>query len=194
MAIDALRRGPGVGAAIEAARGARAFLASRRRRTRIALVVVVIALPLLGGGWLWLRNSSLVAVKRVHIAGVHGPEARAIEAALRRAGGRMSTLNLHPSALRAAVAPFRVVREVRATPSFPHALEIRVVERPPVAALSVAGAKTAVAADGVVLGPAWLSPALPALESSGAAVTGARVGDPSGWRASWRASLPGPRA
>ena len=66
----------------------------------------------------------------------------------------MSTLDVRPGALRAAVAPFRVVREVRAIPSFPHGLQIRVVEQLPVAALTVAGARTAVAADGVVLGPA----------------------------------------
>src|ERR1700729_1322006 len=33
----------------------------RRRRLRLALIVALIATPLLGGGWLWLRGSSLVA-------------------------------------------------------------------------------------------------------------------------------------
>jgi cell division protein FtsQ len=175
-AINALLRAPGARPALETVRRALAFLA-RHGRVRIALLAVLIALPLLGGGWLWLRNSSLVAVQHVRISGVHGPEARSIESALRQAAGHMTTLNLHPSALRAAVAPFRVVREVHAVPSFPHGLEIRVVERLPVAALTAGGVRMAVAADGVVLGSALLSPSLPTLEASSVAVA-ARVSDP----------------
>ena len=72
----------------------------------------------------------------------------------------MSTLEVNLAALRAAVAPFAVVREVRASPSFPHTLDVRVVEQLPVAALLAAGARTAVAADGIVLGPALLSAGL----------------------------------
>ncbi len=67
-------------------------------------------LALLGGGWLWLRNSPLVAVERVQIAGVQGVDAGPIDAALRGAARRESTLNVNVGALRAAVAPFRVVR------------------------------------------------------------------------------------
>src|SRR5205823_1607203 len=122
-------------------------------------------------------NSSLVAVERVRISGVHGPEAPAIEAALRSAARRMSTLNVNQGALLAAVATFRVVRDVRATPSFPHGLRISVVERPPVAALTAGGTKTALAADGVVLGPALLASSLPTLEASAGAPLGRRVSD-----------------
>src|SRR4051812_47971623 len=63
------------------ARGAVAFVWARRR-ARIALIATLIALPLLAGGWMWLRHSSLVAVEHVKVTGVHGPEAHAIEAAL----------------------------------------------------------------------------------------------------------------
>ena len=69
----------------------------------------------------------------------------------------MSTLDVNRGALRAAVASFPVVRAVRAVPSFPHGLRIEVTEQLPVAALTIDGARTAVAADGVVLGPALLS-------------------------------------
>ena len=55
---------------------------------------------------------------------------------------------------------------VRATASFPHGLRIDVVEQLPVAALTVAGGRTAVAADGVVLGPALLSSSLPLLKEA----------------------------
>jgi cell division protein FtsQ len=148
----------------------------RRRRLRIALLSVLTALPLLAGGWLWLRDSSLVSVERVQVSGVHGPEARAIKAALAEAARHMSTLDVQPRALRAAVASFPVVREVRASPSFPHGLRIRVVEQLPVAVLTVGGARTAVAADGVVLGPALLSSSLAVVsDSASAALTGQRV-------------------
>jgi cell division protein FtsQ len=147
----------------------------RHRRARIALLAVLAASPLLAGGWLWLRHSSLVAVQRVRVSGVHGPEANAIRAALAAAGRHMSTLDVNTRALRAAVAPFRVVREVRAVPSFPHGLQIRVLERLPVAALTVNGTRTAVAADGVVLGPALLAGSLPTLDGSYAPGVGQRL-------------------
>ena len=74
------------------------------------------ALPLLAGGWLWLRDSSLVAVEHVRVSGVHGPEATAIEAALTGAARHMSTLDVHAGALRAAVAPFPRGARVRGQP------------------------------------------------------------------------------
>ncbi len=117
-----------------------------------------------------LRKSSLVAVEHVKVSGVHGPQAKAIEAALADAADHMSTLDLHPAALRAAVASFPVVQSVKAIPSFPHGLRIEVIEQPPVAALTIGGTRTAVAADGVVLGPALLSGSLPALNAGQSAV------------------------
>jgi cell division protein FtsQ len=123
------------------------------RRLGIALVF----LALLGGGWLLLRKSPLVSVEHVQIAGVQGVDAGPIDAALRGAARGMSTLNVDVGALRAAVAPYRVVRNLSVSTSFPHGLRIHVIEQLPVAALSVGGAHTAVAADGVVLGPDLLA-------------------------------------
>ncbi|MGA2166118.1 MAG: FtsQ-type POTRA domain-containing protein, partial [Solirubrobacteraceae bacterium] len=114
-------------------------------------------LALLGGGWLLLRNSSLVAVERVQVTGVQGVDAGPIDTALRGAARGMSTLNFNVGALRAAVAPFPVVRDLSVSTSFPHSLRIHVVEQLPVAVVSVGGAHTAVAADGVVLGPDLLA-------------------------------------
>jgi cell division protein FtsQ len=111
----------------------------QRRWSRLALLAVAAALPLLGGGWLWLRNSSFVAVQRVEISGVHGADAATIDAALTAAARRESTLNVSTAALRSAVAGFPLVREVSAVPRFPHALEVHVVEQLPVAALLVGG-------------------------------------------------------
>jgi cell division protein FtsQ len=148
-----------------------------RRRLRIALLAVLIAIPLLGGSWLLLRHSSLTAVEHVQVNGliaIHGADTGAIEAALTGAAHGMSTLAVSPAALRAAVAPYPIVRTVRVHPSFPHGLHIEVVERPPVAALVVGGASTAVAADGVVLGAGFLSSSLPLL-NAGKATTAANA-------------------
>ncbi len=133
------------------------------RRTRVALLAVIVALPLLGGGYLLLRNSSFVAVEHVHVSGVHGAEATAIDAALTAAARHMSTLNVNAGALAAAVAQYPVVSQVRAVASFPHGLRIEVSEELPVAALSANGQRTAVAANGVALGPALATSALPAI-------------------------------
>ncbi len=142
------------------------------RRLVTVVLAGIVAVALSAGGWMWLRGSSLVSVERVQITGVHGTDAAAIESALTGAARRMSTMDLHPGALMAAVAPYRLVREVHLSPSFPHGLRIRVVEQPPVAALTMGGIRTAVAADGVVLGPGFLSGSLPvihgALPASGA--------------------------
>jgi cell division protein FtsQ len=151
----------------------------RHRRLRIALLAAAVALPLLGCGWLWFRQSSFVAVQRVQIVGVHGADAQAVQAALTQAAHGMSTLNVSDAALTAAVAPLRVVRAVRAIPSFPHGLRIDVIEQLPVAALTVGGVRTAVAADGVVLGPALLSGSLPSVSGFFAPAPGRRVDGPN---------------
>jgi cell division protein FtsQ len=176
-----LRAEPRLPAALGTAAGsARALLvrAWRRRTGRIALVLALVATPLLGGGYMWLRNSSLVAVRHVHITGVRGPEAAAIESALLGAAHGMTTLHVRPAALRAAVSAFPVVREIHASPSFPNALRITVVEQPPVAALLAGGVRTAVAADGVALGPALLAGGLPTVPALAVPQTGHMV---AGW-------------
>lgn len=139
------------------------------------MLACLIGAPLLAGGWSWLRHSSFVSVQSVHVSGVHGPEAAAIEAALTRAGRHMSTLDVRVGSLRAAVAPFAVVREVHAEGSFPHRLNIQVTEQPPVAALVVGASRTAVAADGVVLGQALLSSGLTTVSGGATPAAGARV-------------------
>jgi cell division protein FtsQ len=156
---------------------------ARHRRLRIAFLTMLVALSLLAGGWMLLRKSSFTAVEHVKVSGLHGPQAQAIEAALDGAASHMSTLDVHTAALRAAVASFPVVRAVSASPSFPHGLRIEVTEQLPVAALTIAGTRTAVAADGVVLGPTLLSSSLPALsEPQGATSTSTSTSSEPGQR------------
>lgn len=147
------------------------------RRARIALISVLVALPLLLGAFVLLRHSSLVAVEHVHVSGVRGPEAQAIDAALVSAARHMSTLDVRTGSLMAAVAPFRVVSDVRVHPQIPHGLRIEVHERLPVAALQVGRGRTAVAADGTVLGQALLSSALPTVGGYRLPAAGHRLND-----------------
>jgi cell division protein FtsQ len=172
---------PGLLAPLTRARraiGALALSLWTRRRARLVLLGLVVSVPLLGGGWLWLRDSSFVAVQRVRVIGVHGPQAAAIDAALVNAAHHMTTLDVQPGALRAAVASYPIVREVRAIASFPHGLSIRVVEQQPVAALVIGGTRTAIAADGIALGPALLTNSLPTVAGWREPNPGQRVSDP----------------
>jgi cell division septal protein FtsQ len=142
----------------------------RRTRLRRWLAVAIGGLALLVGAWLAVRDSPLVSVDKVQIRGVHGIEAANVEAALIDAAQRETTLHVQMGPLLAAVAPFHVVRELRVSTSFPHGMRITVIERLPVATLVAAGGlRTAVAADGTLLGsqlagaptPQLAVPALP---------------------------------
>jgi cell division protein FtsQ len=154
----------------------------RLSSNRLALrttIVLLLALPLLGGGWLWLRGSSLVAVEHVHISGVHGPEAIEIRAALEDSARRMTTMDFNAGALRSALASYAIVAGVQVRTSFPHTVSISVNERPPVAELLSAGQRTAVAADGTVLGSALSSSSLPSVSGSVEPAPGARLSEPA---------------
>jgi cell division protein FtsQ len=151
-----------------------------RKRLRIAAITLALALPLLAGGWLWLRNSSFVSVEHVRVSGLHGADANAIEAALTDAARQMSTLDVQQGKLRAAVASYPVVGALQVHTSFPHGISIRVVEQPPVAVLSSpGGVDTAVSASGVVLGTARASEALPTLTSAVQLTPGEHVREPA---------------
>jgi len=146
-------------------------------RVRLVILVLPVVLVVLGGGWLWLRDSPLVSVQRVRVSGVHGPQAAAIEGALVAAAHRMSTLDVRAGELRAAVSSYPVVSAVRASASFPHELRIRVLEQPAVAALVWGGLRTAVAADGTVLGPGLLTGSLPTVGAFSQPSPGERLHD-----------------
>jgi cell division protein FtsQ len=121
----------------------------RLLRKRIAIAVLAVAL--LGGGWLWLRDSSLVAANDLTITGLTGSDAPAIKHALENAAGDMTTLHVRIDALRTAVAPYPIVKDIRVETHFPHEMQITVIEHHPVAAVTIDGARVAVAADGTLL-------------------------------------------
>jgi cell division protein FtsQ len=139
---------------------------TRRRlpRPRPRLIAALLAVVLIGGGaWLWLRNSSLVAVRHVTITGVVGPDADQIRSALTGAARGMTTLDVKLAALRTAVKPFPVVKHLTVSTSFPHAMRITVSEQVPVAEISADGRQMAVSADGTLLRDAAPTGSLPTI-------------------------------
>ncbi len=153
-----------------------AILRGRPRAVRGALCLAL-ALPSLGGAWLWLRDSPLVAVREVRVAGVRGPEAIAIRDALERAATGMTTMRFSVAALRAAVSGYPIVASIQARTSFPHGVSIQVRERVPVAVLVAPGERSALAADGTALGPGLASAALPTIAVKGVPAPGRPVAE-----------------
>ena len=142
---------------------------ARRRlpRPRPRVIAALLALVLFAGGaWLWLRNSSLVAVRQVTITGVSGPDAGQIRAALTGAARGMTTLDVKFAALQTAVKPYPVVKHLSVSTSFPHTMRIDVAEQVPVAEISAGGRQIPVSADGTLLHDAAVSGPLPTISVS----------------------------
>jgi len=108
------------------------------RRAVRALVALGVLTALLGAGYGWLRESSLVEVREVSVTGVSSSQEARVRGALRRAALGMTTLAVREEELRAAVAPYASVADLKVDAAFPHRLWIEVVERRP-AALAVTG-------------------------------------------------------
>jgi cell division protein FtsQ len=134
----------------------------RRPSPRTVMVLAAVAALVLGG-WLWLRDSSLVSVRRVTVTGVSGPDAGQIRRALVASARTMTTLDVQIGQLRTAVAPYPVVKNLQVSTQFPHGMRIQVIEQIPVAAVSVDGRSIAVAADGTLLHDVVASSQLPVI-------------------------------
>ncbi len=152
----------------------------RLRRSRFGLVAAVLVSlsALLGGGWLWFRDSSLVSVKHVTVTGESGPDAAGIRSALLTAAKNMTTLDVNVSQLRTAVSPYPVVKSLQVSTDFPHGIRIHVVEQLPVAVVQVAGRTIAVAADGTLLPSLSSTSSLPVITLA-VPPGGPRLTDPS---------------
>jgi cell division protein FtsQ len=116
-----------------------------------AVASCAVLLALLGGAWLWLRDSRLVAVRQVSVSGLSGSDAPRVRTALQDAARDMTTLHVRNGQLATAVEPFPAVRAVEAHADFPHRLRIVVHEHAAVGALAAGTGSVAVAADGTLL-------------------------------------------
>jgi cell division protein FtsQ len=140
-----------------------------------AVIWALAVLALLGAGALWLRDSSVVAVQKVTVTGLTGPQAAQLTERLTTAAQDMTTLHVRSDQLRAVVEPYPIVKSVSATADFPHTLRITVTENVAVAAVLIDGAKTPVAGDGRLLRGADARP-LPVVPMKGLPGAG-RVAD-----------------
>lgn len=146
---------------------------------------ILLVVALLVGAFFWVRQSSLVAVQRVTVTGVSGPDAVAIRQTLARTAERMTTMNMSVQRLRAAVARYPVVRSLRVSTHLPHSATITVFEQVPVGVLD----GTVVSAQGTLLRDvnptsrtlpritAAGGPTAPSAAGGGAAVTGTARAD-----------------
>jgi cell division protein FtsQ len=124
----------------------------RFRRSFLRGFAAVIVLAGLGiGGWLWLRDSSLVAVTAVRVSGATTSEEGRIRVALEAAARDMTTLHVREDVLDDVASRFPSVAGLRVDSDFPHRISIEVLEHRPVAAIDVDGRLTPVSGDGVVL-------------------------------------------
>ncbi len=142
-------------------RRARARRLPRPRPKLLALLAIV--LGLLVGAWLWVRDSSLVAVHRVTVSGVSGPDSSHIRRALVAAARTMTTLDVRIGELSTAVAPYEVVKALHVSTQFPHGMRIRVIEQNPVGQVTVGSRAIPVAADGTLLRDVPASSSLPSI-------------------------------
>jgi cell division protein FtsQ len=115
------------------------------------LAGALVAACAVAGGFLWVRDSSLVAVRAVTVTGLASSEAPQIRSALRSAALDMTTLHVRDDALRAAVSEYPSIKDVEADADLPHRLAIRVNERAPVAAIDTGAGKVPASSDGLVL-------------------------------------------
>jgi cell division protein FtsQ len=152
-----------------------------RRPPLRAAIAFVCVLGVLVASWAWLRDSRLVAVQRVTVTGVSGPDAGRVRDALESAASDMTTMHVRRDELRTAVDPFPAVLDVRPDADFPHGLRIVVRERNPVGTVVSGEQRVPVAADGTLM-RTTASTGLPEIAAK-ALPGGARATDPAVRRA-----------
>jgi cell division protein FtsQ len=144
-------------------------------RNKLAYLVL---LPLIGlGAWMALRSSPLFSVEQVTISGLSPNALPAVSDQLIAAARTQSTTDFSVGELRAAVARYTLVDDIRAQTSFPHGVRIEVFERQPIARLDAAGEWFPLAADGSVISGLAAAGPLAILHSARAPVDG-RTRDP----------------
>jgi cell division protein FtsQ len=149
-----------------------ALTVTRRGRRLLRFAVgLVLVLAFAGGGWMWLRDSDLVAVRDVQITGVTASDGEQVKAALTSAALEMTTLHVQSQALKEATSNLTSVASLKVSSDFPHKLSIQVIERRPVAALATKGEeRIPVTGDGIVLRGVTAERDLPSLTLDAGAV------------------------
>lgn len=122
-----------------------------RRLARRLLLLSLLAGALAAAYLLWLRDSSLVAVRDVQVGGLRAGNAERVRNALELAARDMTVLHVRRRELEQAARPFPTVKSLRVGAAFPSTLRIRVTEHVPTSAIRAGGRSILVAADGTLL-------------------------------------------
>ena len=128
-------------------------------------------------GWLALRDSSLFAVEHVAIRGLSPEASPAVRADLIAAAREQTTTDFSAGAVRAAVAGYTLIEDVRAQTHEPHGVTLVVTIRHAVARLEVGGHVIPIAQDGGVITGLSRAPHVAAVRSTSMPV-GGRSADP----------------
>jgi cell division protein FtsQ len=131
-------------------RAARGAFTGASWRYRLG-IVAVLAATLSAGYFLWLRDSSLVAVSNVDVVGVSSGDPARIRSELTRVAERQTTLHVDRAAIERAASPYPTIESVSVDPNFPHGMRIEVTERPPAMLVEAGGRQLPVAGDGTLL-------------------------------------------
>ncbi len=113
---------------------------------------VLLAVAVGIGAWKATRGASGATIRHVQIVGLNGTDQREIAAALTSAALGQPTNAVSLDQLRGAVAPFPMVHDLSVRPRSATGVVITVGERFPVALVQTPSGRTAVSADGAVLG------------------------------------------
>jgi cell division protein FtsQ len=149
--------------------GVRSRLELSPRLRRRAAIAAFVALLLASLYMLWLRDSSLVAVRQVAVTGVTSRDGERVRAALTSTARTMTTLHLDQGKLEQTASVFPVVEAITLSRDFPHGLTIHVIEHRPAAMLETEGRSVPVAGDGTILSGLPVQGDLPTIELSGPA-------------------------
>jgi cell division protein FtsQ len=131
-------------------RAARRSFTAASWRYRIG-VVAVVAGTVVAGYFLWLRDSSLVAVTNVDVVGVTSGDPARIRADLTQVAEGQTTLHVDAAEIEKAAAAYPTIESVSVDPNFPHGMRIEVNERPPAMLVEADGDQVAAAGDGTLL-------------------------------------------
>jgi cell division protein FtsQ len=143
----------------------------RRRRLRAAAVAAIVVLV---GAAVWaVWFSSLLAVSTVRVVGVAGAPSEAVLRAARvPTGVPLARVDTEPARERVVALPW--VRAVDVRRGWPSEIVVAVTPRVPIAAVTAAGRKSAVDAEGVAFDPPGPMPTgLPTVEAQGVGLTAA---------------------
>lgn len=155
----------------------RPIVARIHRPSRWGLIVSLLILAaVIAGGFMLVRNSSLVAVKEVKVVGLSGYYDKQARSAVVAEAMQMTTMNFDPARVEEAAGGFVDVAGVKVETDFPHSATIYVKVRRPVLVARLNGRTVTLSQDGEVITAATSVAGLPKIEASGNVVDGRVTG------------------